>query len=72
MSTSAGMMSVARMPWLRSVLWTCCMRLRTAALAAPYGAPPIKPAFSAASEPTVTMVPRWRSIIPGSTACVSR
>src|SRR5438093_1288192 len=44
-STSAGMMSVARMPWLRSVLWTCCMRLRTAALAAPYGAPPIKPAL---------------------------
>src|SRR5438552_4539513 len=31
----------------------------------------MSPAFSAASEPTVTIVPRWRSIMPGSTACVS-
>ena len=34
-STSAGITIVARMPWLRRVLWTCSIRLRTAALAAP-------------------------------------
>ena len=43
MSTSAGMMVVARMPLSRSTLWTWPMRLRTPALAAPYGAPPISP-----------------------------
>ncbi len=34
-STSAGMMVVARMPWLLSSELMCAIRLRTAALAAP-------------------------------------
>ena len=70
-STSPGMIVVARMPLARSTLWTWPIRLRTPALAAPYGAPPISPGRSAAAEDTVTMVPPPRSIMSGSTAWVS-
>src|SRR3990167_1184376 len=68
---SAGMIVVARSPRPRSPVWTWPIRLRTAALAAPYGAPPIRPGLSAASEDTVTIVPPPRAVMPGSTAWVS-
>ena len=70
-STSPGMIVVARIPLARRTLWTCPIRLRTPALAAPYGAPPISPGRSAAAEDTVTMVPPPRSIMSGRTAWVS-
>ena len=70
-STSAGMIVVARIPRSRSTVWTWPIRLRTAALAAPYGAPPIRPGLSAARDDTVTIVPPPRAIMPGSTAWVS-
>src|SRR5262249_42365552 len=67
-STSAGMIVVARMPLSRSTVWTCPMRFRTAAFAAPYGAPPSRPGRMAATDETVTMVPPPRAIMSGSTA----
>src|SRR5437773_1827549 len=70
-STSAGMIVVARIPLSRSSVWMWDIRFRTAALAAPYGAPPMSPGRSAATDDTVTIVPPPRSSMLGSTAWVS-
>src|SRR5258705_2276857 len=70
-STSPGRIVVARIPLARRTLWTCPIRVRTPALAAPYGAPPISPGRSAAPDDTVTIVPPPRSIMSGNTAWVS-
>src|SRR6266480_4900125 len=47
------------------------IRFRTAALAAPYGAPPMSPGRTAATDDTVTIVPPPRASMSGRTAWVS-